>query len=110
MNNPVSSLETTYSLSKAWVENGILKHTLDQIPSSLPVILPGAIHTSTSSTVQTIKVPYYVDRSISKPLHWWQKLFIWTGITTWVVGVGYVAFRITKFTRLLFQPYRLKQF
>jgi len=58
MNTPVSLLETTYSRSKVWVENGILKHTLDQTPSTIPVILPGAIHTSTSNTVQTIKVPY----------------------------------------------------
>jgi hypothetical protein len=99
MNSPVSLLETTYSRSKAWVENGTLKHTLDQRPSNIPVILPGAIHTTTSNTVQAIKVPYYIDHPISKPLHWWQKLFIWTGVITWWIGVGYVAFRMTKFSR-----------
>lgn len=99
MNTPVSILETTYSRSKAWVENGTLKHTLDQRPSTFPVILPGAIHNSTSSTIQTIKVPYYVDRPISKPLHWWQKLFLWTGVIVWWVGLGYIVIGITKFSR-----------
>jgi len=97
MNSPVSKLETTYSLSKAWVENGILKHTLDQVPSSFPVILPGAIHTSTSNTVQTIKVPYYVDRPISKPLSWWQKLFLWSGVIAWWIVALYIVIKLYKF-------------
>lgn len=97
MNSPVSKLETTYSLSKAWVENGILKHTLDQRPSTIPVILPGAIHTSTSNTVQTIKVPYYVDRPISKPLQWWQKLLIWSGVIVWWVVGLYIVKKFYKF-------------
>jgi hypothetical protein len=97
MNSPVSILETTYSRSKAWVENGALKHTLDQNPSSFPVILPGAIHNSTSSTIQTIKVPYYVDRPISKPLHWWQKLFIWSGIIAWWLVGLYILKKFYKF-------------
>jgi hypothetical protein len=97
MNTPVSLLETTYSRSKAWVENGILKHALDQRPSTIPVILPGAIHTSTSNTVQTIKVPYYIDRPVLKPLTWWQKFFLWTGvIVCWIVG-GYLAFKLYTF-------------
>ena len=97
INSPVSTLETTYSRSKAWVENGTLKHTLDQKPSSFPVILPGAIHNSTSSTIQTIKVPYYVDRPISKPLHWWQKLFIWSGIIAWWALGLYIVIKFYKF-------------
>ena len=98
MNTPVSILETTYSRSKAWVENGTLKHTLDQRPSTIPVILPGAIHNSTTSTVQTIKVPYYVDRPIEKPLSWWQKLFLWTGVVVWWVGVGYLILKFKRFS------------
>jgi hypothetical protein len=97
MNTPVSILATTYSRSKAWVENGTLKHTLDQRPSTIPVILPGAIHNSTSSTIQTIKVPYYVDRPISKPLHWWQKLFIWSGIIAWWLVGLYILKKFYKF-------------
>ena len=98
VNSPVSTLETTYTRSKAWVLDGILKHTLDQKPSAFPVTIPAAIHNTTSNTVQTIKVPYYVDRPISKPLHWWQKLFIWTGIIAWFVVIGYSAFRLSKFS------------
>jgi len=97
MNTPVSILETTYSRSKAWVENGTLKHTLDQRPSTIPVILPGAIHNSTSSTIQTIKVPYYVYRPISKPLHWWHKLFIWSGVIAWWVVGLYIVKKFYKF-------------
>ena len=97
MNSPVSLLETTYSRSRAWVENGILKHTLDQRPSTIPVILPGAIHTSASNTMQTIKVPYYVDRPIAKPLLWWQKLFVWSGAIAWWVLVLYIVIKFYKF-------------
>jgi hypothetical protein len=98
MNSPVSTLETTYSRSKAWVENGTLKHTLDQKPSTFPVTIPAAIHTTTTNTVQTIKVPYYVDRPIEKPLSWWQKLFLWTGIVVWWVGVGYLILKFKRFS------------
>jgi hypothetical protein len=96
INTPISTLETTYSRSKAWVENGILKHTLNQRPSTIPVILPGALHTSTSITVQTIKVPYYIERPISMPLHWWQKLFIYTGISIWLVVILYFPLKIYR--------------
>jgi hypothetical protein len=99
MNTPVSLLETTYSRSKAWVENGTLKHTLDQKPSTFPVTIPAAIHTTSTSKVQTIKVPYYVDRPISKPFHLWQKLFMWTVTIAWWVGVRFVTFRMAKFSR-----------
>ena len=97
MNTPVSILETTYSRSKAWVENGTLKHTLDQKPSSFPVTIPAAIQTTTTNTVQTIKVPYYVDRPISKPLYWWQKLFIWSGIIAWWTVGMYIVIKFYKF-------------
>ena len=97
MNSPVSTLETTYSRSKAWVENGTLKHTLDQKPSTFPVTIPAAIHTTTTNTVQTIKVPYYVDRPIPKPLHWWQKLFIWSGIIAWWAVGLYIVIKLYKF-------------
>jgi hypothetical protein len=97
MNTPVSTLETTYSRSKAWVVDGILKHTLDQKPSSFPLTIPAAIHTTTTNSVQTIKVPYYVDRPTSKPLHWWQKLFIWSGVIAWWVVGLYIVKKFYKF-------------
>ena len=97
MNTPVSTLETTYSRSKAWVVDGILKHTLDQKPSSFPVTIPAAIHTTTTNSVQTIKVPYYVDRPTSKPLHWWLKLFIWSGVIAWWVVGLYIVKKFYKF-------------
>jgi hypothetical protein len=97
ISTPVSILETTYSRSKAWVENGTLKHTLDQKSSTFPVTIPAAIHTSTTNTFQTIKVPYYIDRPISKPLHWWQKLFIWSGVIAWWVLGLYIVKKFYKF-------------
>ena len=97
MNTPVSILETTYSRSKAWVENGTLKHTLDQRPSTIPIILPGAIHTSTSNTVQTIKVPYYINRPVPKPFTWWHKLFLWTGVIAWWVMICLLVLKLKKF-------------
>jgi hypothetical protein len=96
-NTPVSLLETTYSRSKAWVVDGILKHTLDQKPSNFPVTIPGAIQTTTTNSVQTIKVPYYFDRPTSKPLHWWQKLFIWSGVIAWWVVGLYIVKKFYKF-------------
>jgi len=100
VNSPISKLETSYSISKAWVQDGVLKHNLDQKSSIIPVIIPGAIHNSTSGSVQTIKVPYYFDRQIPKPLSWWQKLFFWSGIIIWWIIIGYTIFRIKKFVVL----------
>ena len=100
MNTPVSILETTYSRSKAWVVDGILKHILDQKPSTFPVTIPAAIHTTTTNSVQTIKVPYYVDRPIEKPLAWWQKLFLWTGVITWWSMIVLLVFKMKKFYTL----------
>jgi len=97
VNSPVSKLETAYCLSKAWVVDGILKHTLDQKQTTIPFTIPGSIHTSTSNTVQTIKVPYYVDRPISKPLTWWQKLFLWSGVIAWWVIALYFVIKFYKF-------------
>lgn len=98
MNSPVSTLETTYTRSKAWVVDGILKHTLDQKPSTFPITIQSAIQTTSTNAIHTIKVPYYIDRPVSKSLHWWQKIFIWTGIIAWWVGVGYIAFKLLKFS------------
>jgi hypothetical protein len=97
MNSPVSTLETTYTRSKAWVVDGILKHTLDQRPSTIPVILPGAIQTSTSNVVQTIKVPYYVDRPVIKSFTWYHRLFLWSGIIIWWVAISFIALKLFKF-------------
>ncbi len=97
MNSSVSNLETAYSVSKAWVANGILLHTLNQKPSAIPLTFPGAIRTSTASTIKTIKVPYYIDRPISKPLHWWQNLFIWSGVILWWVVGLYIVKKFYKF-------------
>jgi hypothetical protein len=100
ISTPVSILETTYSRSKAWVENGTLKHTLDQKSSTFPVTIPAAIHTTTSSMVQTIKVPYYIDRPVKKPLAWWQKIFFWSGIIIWWIVIGYIFLKLKKFAML----------
>ena len=97
MNSSVSNLETAYSVSKAWVANGILLHTLNQKPSAIPLTLPGVIRTSTASTLKTIRVPSYVDRPITKPLSWWQKLFIWSGAIAWWIVFGYLAIKLSKF-------------
>jgi len=78
--------------------DGILKYTLDQKPSSFPVTIPAAIHTTTTNTVQTIKVPFFIDRQISKPLYWRQKLFLGTGIITWLVVDLYIVIRNFKLT------------
>jgi len=100
MNSPVSALETTYANSKAWVVDGHLKHTLLQKTSVIPVTIPGAIHTSATTSVNTIKVPYYIDRPIPKPFSWWQKLFLWTGVITWWVVFGFLIFKFKNFSIL----------
>ena len=56
-------------LRQGWKRNP--KHTPDQKPFTIPVTIPDATHTSTSNTFQIMKVPYYIDRPISKPLLWW---------------------------------------
>jgi hypothetical protein len=98
VNSPISKLETSYSISKAWVENGLLWHTLDQKSATIPVTIPGAMHNITSGSVQTIKVPYHIVRQISKPLSWWQKLFFWSGIIAWWAGVGFLILKFKRFS------------
>ena len=94
---PVSQLETRYAISRAWIENSLLRHTLIQKQSDIPKTITGALHTSTSSILKTIKVPYFVDRPTSKPLTWWQKLFLWSGIVAWWAVGLYIAIRFYKF-------------
>jgi hypothetical protein len=90
----------------------IIKDTTIYVPvpgetvhDSIPVIITkglmnspvSLLETTYSRTIQTIKVPYYVDRPISKPLHWWQKLFIWSGVIAWWFVGLYILKKFYKF-------------
>jgi len=93
---PVNVLETKYALSKAWIENSLLRHTLIQKQSNIPTTLPGVIQTTTATKEKIIKVPYFVDRPTKMPLSWIEKTMIWSGATAWVLLVLFVLYRFRR--------------
>lgn len=40
-----------------------------------------------------------VTREVEKKLNWWQKLFIWTGLITWTIGIVILIVWLNKETR-----------
>lgn len=93
---PVNTLETKYAISKAWIQNSLLKHTLVQKQSNIPATLPGAIQTTTAVKERIIKVPYPVDRKVEKNLSWIQKFGLWSGGLAWLFIVMYAIYRFRK--------------
>jgi ABC-type dipeptide/oligopeptide/nickel transport system permease component len=37
-----------------------------------------------------------VTREVEKKLNWWQKLFLWTGVITWIVGIVILVYWSNK--------------
>ena len=85
-----STLENTYARSEAIVSKGILQHSLETKPVSLPV----QVETKTVYRDSLV----YVDRvqtqtvEVEKPLNWWQKLKLKAGglfLILTLIAIGY---------------------
>jgi len=94
---PVNVLETKYALSKAWIENSLLRHTLIQKQSSIPTTLPGVIQTTTATKEKIIKVPYPVDRPTKMPLSWIEKFLIWSGAIAYGLLIAFILYKFKRF-------------
>lgn len=94
---PINILETRYAISKAWIENSLLKHTLVQKKSEIPATIPGAIQNTVSTKERIIKVPYPVEKQVRMPLRWFEKLFAWSGAIAWGLLIAYVVYKFRRF-------------
>lgn len=98
---PVNTIETKYAISKAWIENSLLRHTLIQNQTQIPATIPGAIQYIVSTKERIIKVPYPVEKDVRMPLRWFEKLFLWSGVIAWGLLIALV---IHKFRRFMVLP------
>jgi hypothetical protein len=76
----VSILNTKYAISKAWIENRQLKHTLEQVKSDIGQTVKGINKETLTNKEIIIRVPYQVEKPVKIPLSWWQKFFLWSGV------------------------------
>ena len=93
----VSILNTKYAISKAWIENSLLKHTLEQVKSDIGQTVKGINKETLTNKEKIIRVPYLVEKPVKIPLSWWQKFFLWSGGIGWVVVVLSVIYLFRKF-------------
>jgi hypothetical protein len=64
VNSKKSQLETKYAFSAAWVEDGLLKHRLEQKDSEIELLIRGVIKEHTTTKTIYTKVPYAVVKNI----------------------------------------------
>ena len=92
----VSILNTKYAISKAWIENSLLKHTLEQVKSDIGQTVKGLNKEIYINKEKIVRVPYLVEKPVKIPLSWWQKFFLYSGGIAWVVVVACVVYSFRK--------------
>lgn len=70
----VSHLSNLYAKSDARVEAGFLWHSLESIPQAIQVPIEVEVHDTTF--IEKASETVYVEKSVEKPLSWWQCLRI----------------------------------
>ena len=93
----VSILKTKYAISKAWIENSLLKHTLEQVKSDIGQIVKGLNKETFINKEKIVKVPYLVEKPVKIPLSWLQKFFLWSGVFVWSFAIAWVLYRFRRF-------------
>ena len=93
----VSILKTKYAISKAWIENSQLKHTLEQVKSDIGQTVKGLNKETFINKEKIVKVPYLVEKPVKIPLSSWQKLFLWSGVIAWGLVVVLAIYSFRKF-------------
>ena len=78
-----SHLETDFAVSDAFVDStGKLHHTLENKPQNIPAVVDMTVY-ATDTTIkqtQTTTDDNTVYIGVEKPLGWWKKTFMWTGV------------------------------
>ena len=93
----VSILSTKYAISKAWIQNSRLQHTLEQVKTDIEKSVKGLNKEIYINKEKIIRVPFLVEKPVKIPLSWWQKFFLWSGGVAWVVVVACVVYSFRKF-------------
>jgi hypothetical protein len=92
----VSILSTKYAISKAWIQNSRLQHTLEQVKTDIEKSVKGLNKEIYINKEKIIRVPFLVEKPVKIPLSWWQKFFLWSGGVAWVVVVACVVYSFRK--------------
>ena len=93
----VSILSTKYAISKAWIQNSRLQHTLEQVKTDIEKSVKGLNKEIYINKEKIIRVPFLVEKPVKIPLSWWQKFFLWSGRIAWLVVVAFVIYSFRKF-------------
>jgi hypothetical protein len=96
INTPHSLIRTRYAISDAWIENSLLRHTLEQVKQDIQFVLKDVIRASAAVKVTTTKVPYPVEVKVEKQLSKLQRFGLWSGVIAWLLTILYVLYRFRK--------------
>lgn len=97
ISSPVSILKTKYAISRAWIENSQLKHSLEQVKSDIQQVIQGINKETVTLKQKTIRVPYPVEKPVKHSLNKFEKFLLWSGVIGWVLAITFVVFRLSKF-------------
>jgi hypothetical protein len=100
ISTPVSILKTKYSISKAWIENNQLKHTLEQVKSDIQQVIQGINKETVTLEQKTIRVPYPVEKLVKHSLNRFEKFLLWSGGIAWGLVIALVIFKLKRFLSL----------
>jgi len=97
ISTPISVLKTKYAISRAWIANNLLQHTLVQVKSEIKQVIQGINKETVTQTQETIKVPYPVEKPVNKPLNILEKILLWSGVIAWVLVTAFAIFKLRCF-------------
>jgi hypothetical protein len=97
ISSPVSILKTKYAISRAWIENSQLKHTLEQVKTDIQQVIQGINKETVTLKQKTIRVPYPVEKLVKHSLNKFEKFLLWSGGLAWVLAIALALFRVRRF-------------
>jgi len=93
---PKSILTTQYSVSTAWVQNGLLQHFLEQKQVKIPITIKDAVQSHVAINTKVIRIPYPVEKIVKKDLSWIQKSLQISGIVLWLIIIAIVVLKVRR--------------
>jgi hypothetical protein len=96
ISSPVSILKTKYAISRAWIENSQLKHTLEQVKTDFQQVIQGINKETVTLKQKTIRVPYPVEKLVKHSLNKFEKFLLWSGGIAWILAIVFALSRLRK--------------
>lgn len=93
LSTPVNTLHTSFATSRAWVENGRLKHTLIQKDSAYKATIENAIKITQHFVKESSKGA--VKKEYIHYLTWWDKIFRFIGYIS-LIPIVYLIYKRFK--------------